>query len=402
MCKKVKLTGLLLLMAAFVLPVKAQAADDALRDLLRKKEVITHQEAEKIRIETAEKKADYLISTEGMNLQIGGELELEYVDTEKDANIENPDGRFQLDKFVLEPVVTFDDHDVSLEAKLEFDDSEAFFDEGVVCFAGLPLESKLSIGLDQRFIGAKRKTEVYPLLGTAMWRYEAFQLMWEGEAEPFYWGVSFGEGLRLGTKQVAEDSSYEMLRDNRNAGEKTGHPEWGVKLGVKPEIGVGGKLDILGFGFWGELSEDDKDTLNSELPNYASTSDEQSRYGGRLTYKYKFDKLRELTLVGEIARLEDGALDRNGWYVQASHKWKFKRPYFRSFEPLIRYEQLDTDWEKSFNKPVSWDREMTTIALITELAKNVKLKTEYYINDEKTGRREVDNDEFLMQLEFKF
>jgi len=40
--------------------------------------------------------------------------------------------------------------------------------------------------------------------------------------------------------------------------------------------------------------------------------------------------------------------------------------------------------------------------LITELAKNVKLKTEYYINDEKTGGRDVDNNELLVQLEFKF
>ena len=126
------------------------------------------------------------------------------------------------------------------------------------------------------------------------------------------------------------------------------------------------------------------------------------RIGGRLVYKYKFDKLKELTLVGEGARFDDGVLERTAWYVQGSHKWKFKRTYLCSFEPLIRYGKLDTDWTKSFSKSASWDREMLTVALITELAKNVKLKAEYYINDEKTGDRSVNNDEFLVQLEYKF
>ena len=235
-----------------------------------------------------------------------------------------------------------------------------------------------------------------------MWRYEQLQINWEAKLFPFYWGIAFGEGLRLGTKQVSEDSSYKMLADKRNVSHKTGHLEYGVKLGVKPDIGNLGTIDVLGFGFWGKLSDDDKTTLSSKLPNYTSTLDRMRRYGARIVYNYKFDKSRKLTLVGEYAQLEDGKLKRDGWYLQASHKWKFKRTYFKSFEPLIRYGRLDVDWEKSFSKPCSWDREMLTIALITELAKNVKLKTEYYINDEKTGKREVDNDEFLVQLEFKF
>ena len=90
MCKRFKLMGLMLMIAAFALPMRTQAAEEPLLDLLRKKGVITDQEAEKIRIETVEKKADkadYLISTKGMNLQIGGEMELEYVDTDEDAGI---------------------------------------------------------------------------------------------------------------------------------------------------------------------------------------------------------------------------------------------------------------------------------------------------------------------------
>ena len=401
MCEKFKLIGLLMLLAVFVLPVKAQA-DEPLLDLLRKKGIITYQEAEKIRIETAQEKADTLISLKGADIKLGGELEVEFRDTQKDDGISDPHARFQFDKFVLKPAIDFKKSNISLKGELEFKPDKTEFACGGVYFKELPLNSQIFAGLDDRFIGISRKTEVYPLLGTALWRYEQLQINWEGERSPFYWGVAFGEGLRLSTKQVAEDSSYKMLRDKRNVSHKTGHPEYGIKLGIKPDIGNLGTVDVLGFGFWGELSDNDKATLSSKLPNYTSTSDRMRRYGARMVYNYKFDELRKLTLVGEYAQLEDGTLDRDGWYLQTSHKWKFKRTYFRSFEPLIRYGKLDTDWEKSFSKPCSWDREMLTIALITELAKNVKLKSEYYINDEKTGGSKVDNDEFLMQLEFKF
>ena len=400
MCNK-KLIGLLLLLAVFVLPVRAQA-DEPLLDLLRKKGIVTYKEAEKIRIETAEKKADSLISLKGADIRLGGELEVEFRDTQEDDGIKDSNARFQFDKFVLKPEVIFGKTNISLKGELEFNADEAYFANGGVYFENLPLDSQIFAGLKSRFIGISRKTEVYPLLGTTMERYEQLQMNWQAKASPFYWGVCFGEGLRLGTKQVSEDSSYKMLRDNRNVSHKTGHPEYGIKLGVKPALGDLGTLDVLGFGFFGELNNDDIDLLKSKLPAYTSASDDMRRYGGRLVYKYKFDKLNELTLVAEGAQLKDGALERTGWYVQGSHKWKFKRPYLCSFEPLIRYGQINPDWTKSFSKSASWDREMLTLALITELAKNVKLKTEYYINDEKTGGRNVDNNELLVQLEYKF
>ncbi len=400
-CKKFKLIGLLTLLVIFVLPVKVQA-DEPLLDLLREKGILTYEEAEKIRIETVEKKADALISLKGADLRLGGELEIEFRDTQKDDGISDPNARFQFDKFVLKPVATFRDSNISLKGDIEFYSDNAQFANGGVYFKNLPLDSEIFAGLKSRFIGASRKTEVYPLLGTALWRYEQLQINWQAKQGPFCWGVSIGEGLRLGTKQVAEDSSYKMLRDNRNVAEKTGYPEYGIKVGVKPDIGHFGSIDVLGFGFFGELSTDDIDMLKSKLSGYTSNSDTMRRYGGRLVYDYKFDKLKKLTLAAEGVQFDDGALERTAWYVQGSHKWKFKRNHFCSFEPLIRYGQMDTDWTKSFSKSASWDREMLTLGLITELAKNVKLKTEYYINDEKTGGRAVDNDEFLVQLEFKF
>ena len=180
--------------------------------------------------------------------------------------------------------MSFKDVNISLKGEIEFKEDETYFAEGGVYFKNLPLNSKIFVGLEDRFIGISRKTEVYPLLGTALWRYEQLQINWEGEKSPFYWGVAFGEGLRLSTKQVAEDSSCKMLSDKRNVTEKTGHPEYGIKLGVKPDIGNLGTIDVLGFGFWGELSDDDKATLSSKLPNYTSTSDGMRRYGTRIVY----------------------------------------------------------------------------------------------------------------------
>lgn len=387
-----------------VIQAGEKSVEKEILDILKEKEVIPHWRYNELK-EKAKKKEEkpkHLFSSKGWNLDIGGALEFEYVDTEDDVGIDNNDGRFQLDKFVLKPKVSSDSHDISLWAELEANEDETKVSSFAAIWDKLPLGSKLSTGLMPRFNRPSRKTEVYPLLGTAMWRYEYYQIRWEGKIKPVYWGVSFGEGLRLGTKQVSEDSSYKMLRDNRNTGEKTRYHESGLKLGVKPKFGKAGSLDIQGYGFWGKLdgdaTEGDIHVLHSKLPNYTSLDDEQSRYGGRITFKYE-----GFSVMGEMAKLKDGVAERDGWYAQASYKIKTgNKKYFRSVEPLVRYGVLDIDCTKSFDKPVSWDRDMTTVALITELAKNVKLKAEYYINEEDTGGKDVNNDELLLQLQIKF
>jgi hypothetical protein len=385
-----------------VIQAGEKSVEEEILDILKEKGVIPHWRYNELKDKAKKEKKGHLFSSKGWNLDIGGALEFEYVDTEKDDGIKNPDGRFQLDKFVLKPKVSSDSHNISLWAELEANEDETKVASFAAVWDKLPLGSRLSTGLMQRFNRPSRKTEVYPLLGTAMWRYEYYQIRWEGKIKPVYWGVSYGEGLRLGTKQVSEDSSYKMLRDNRNTGDKTGHHEWGLKLGVKPKFGKAGRLDIQGYGFWGELSGDategDINVLHGKLPNYTSLDDEQSRYGGRITFKYE-----GLTFMGEMAKLKDGEVERDGWYAQASYKIKTgNKKYLRSVEPLVRYGVLDIDWTKSFAKTASWDREMTTVALITELVKNVKLKAEYYINEEDTGGDDVNNNEFLLQLQYKF
>jgi hypothetical protein len=377
------------------------------RGLRVEKGMITEEEAARIRDKTSPEEGGVLISTKGAQIKLGGELELEFRDTQKDEGIAVSCARFQFDKFVLKPEVVLKGSNISLKGELKFTEDAFEFEQGGIYFKNLPLESVLFIGVEDRFCEAKRKTEGYPLLGTILWRYEYPQINWQAsftsplDRSGVYWGISLGEGLKLGTKQPSEDSSYKMLADKRNIEDKEGKPELGFKLGLKQKMGKA-DLDFLGFGFWGKLGSSDISVLESKLPSYISSSDTMRRWGTRMVYNYKFDKLRKLTLVGEYAKLFDGALDRDGFYIQASCKWEFRRIYFCSFQPLIRYGRLNVDWEKSFSSPCSWDREALTLALITEIAKNVKLKTEYYFNDEDTGQRSVDNNEFLIQLEFKF
>lgn len=55
-----------------------------------------------------------------------------------------------------------------------------------------------------------------------------------------------------------------------------------------------------------------------------------------------------------------------------------------------------------FTDTLTWDREQHIVALITDVYKNIKLKTEYFMNEEKTGASRLANNEFLTHLEIKF
>lgn len=79
-----------------------------------------------------------------------------------------------------------------------------------------------------------------------------------------------------------------------------------------------------------------------------------------------------------------------------------KRKFFTSVEPFIRYGCLNVDLPNVTANSLTWDREMTTLALLVNIVKNTKLKIEYYFNDEDTGGASVKNDEFLAQLEIMF
>jgi len=100
---------------------------------------------------------------------------------------------------------------------------------------------------------------------------------------------------------------------------------------------------------------------------------------------------------------KDGELERRGWYIQPLYKIPVGAKYLKSVTPFFRYGELDTRKIPAvFSDPLTWDRQKVTLALIADLIDQVKLKFEYKMNDEDTGGGEVDNDEFVGQLEMKF
>jgi len=339
-----------------------------------------------------------LLSLKGARFEIGGELELEFINTQDDAFISEPEPHFQLDKFVLLPKVHLSDN-ATLEAELEFTQSSVKVVVGTLTFSDLPLDSELKIGLDCRFIAPSRKTEGYPLNGNAFWRDEELGLTWSTKREPFYGILSVSQGLELDSRGVGEDNSYRMLHDNVLVGSYGGVKEVGVGLGFAQELGRLGAVDVLGFGFFNELSDADVAFLKANLSGYTSNDDEQHRAGLNLDYD-----LGNFNFFTQYIAARDGDLSRYGWYVQPSYKvtlpvkWK----YFKTHDFLVRYGRYDVDAPKSFGLPATWDREELMFAVISEVMKNVKLKTEYSINDEKTGSGAARNDELLMQLEVRF
>jgi hypothetical protein len=339
-----------------------------------------------------------LSSIKEKKFEIGGELELEYVNTENDVSTEEPNPHFQLDKLVLKPKVSFNE-DIQLKAEIDIDQSSAEVTNCYIQFSEIPFLNYIKVGLEDRFISMNRKTESYPLAGNSFWRDEELGIFMYKEYKPFYAHFSVSQGLEIDSKQVGEDSSYKMFHDNTRTSNYVGIKEAGLGLGVKKELGKLGALDILLFGYTGKLSNEDIGELKSLLSDYSSNNDNQYKSG--LNFNYK---IQNFNLSAQYIQARDGSLDRDVWYIQPSYKIElpFNFKYLKDYECLVRYGKYNIDTQRSFSKPATWDREELTFGVIAEVKKDVKLKTEYCINDEKTGSSKVNNDEFLMQLEVKF
>ncbi|MBN2372649.1 hypothetical protein JXL19_02520 [bacterium] len=340
-----------------------------------------------------------ILSFKGKRFKLGGEMEFEYVDTRSDQKIDNPEGHFQVERFSLIPQIQVAEN-IILEALLLFSPEKTDVNETYAVISGLPLDSFLKLGMDDRFISEKpnRRTEAYPLIGTAFWRDDEAGITWSGKHKEFYWNLSLTNGFALGKKEPSEDKSYQMIQDKRQTSDNNENKDIGLGLGWKRSFASNHLIDVHGFGYFAKLSRDDIDFLK-KIAGYGSSEVRMSRrYGASTEYV-----VNAFSLGGEYIKAEDGTLDRDGWFAQASYRISFgKRTFFPSIEPFVRYGRLNIDLPKVFSDTLTWNREMTTIALLVDIVKNMKVKIEYYINDEKTGGNDVKNDEFLAQLEIMF
>ncbi len=358
----------------------------------------------KERMTALEKQSEetWLPSMKGEKVRIGAKLELEYRDVQNENNhpagsTDIPYGQFQIDQFELRIEAKLRE-DITLFGEVKAKPGETKLDEAYVTFSDLPFNSYIKAGLQEKFIKPGRRTETYPLSGIAFWRDEDIGIEIGGEFNPLYYRLSLSNGLRLKEKEIGEDDSFPIIQDDDKNRDYNDSKEFGVGVGYKGKFKKAHKVDILLFSYLSRLSDKDIDFLKEELPDYESDRKKNYIFGGNLYYN-----LRGLRFFSQYIYSRDGELEREGWYLQPSYKFKFKGVKFvRSIEPLYRYDRLDTDYPSSLSNFLTWERERHTFALIAEIEKRLKCKVEYNLNDEDTGGKDIDNDEFLLQLQFKF
>ncbi|GJL77818.1 MAG: hypothetical protein NPINA01_08070 [Nitrospinaceae bacterium] len=336
------------------------------------------------------------------HFDLGGELEFEFVDTEAGAGVAKPNAHFQIDQLYLYPKVRYKDMalfsaDIAMKTS-----GSSIIEEAWVRFFSTP-KTYVEAGLnDITIANVPRKTETEILIESVFYRDDDMGLRFGGKPYDWlYYEVSVTNGfVLLGNRQVSEDPSFFMLADRKNLSNAADRPYTGIAVGFRPHIGPYGKVDILPFYYNGVLTDADV-TLLQGIPGYTGSinDDEKQRYGFNFKYNYS-----DLSFLAQLLFAEDGALERRGWFVQPSYRiyenasWQ----WFKAYELLYRYSDLRLDLPEIVSNTLTWDRYQHVVALLVSVFDYTTLKFEYNFNGENTGGAEVDNDEFLTQLEVKW
>ncbi|MEE8185483.1 MAG: hypothetical protein V3T96_03670 [Thermodesulfobacteriota bacterium] len=375
---------------------------ERLIDILREKGVITGKEAMELRGEIEEKTGGGLLSLRNGKVKIGGELELEFIKSENNSSSgNNPHARFSIDKVVLSPQVYFTDS-ITFRADIEAEPSEIKVDEAWIEFKDLPYHTFVKVGLEDIFIKPHRKTEDYPINGYAFFQDEDLGIFAGGDYEKWYWRASITNGRRLANRRIQEDNVYPIIHEDDDNIEQNHNKEIGIGVGLRHHFKEGHEIDLLPFYYKGELSGSVANydiSLLKQITTYGSSNDDtKERYGINVEYI-----LKDFTFFAQYIKATDGTMKRTGWYLQPSYKVRIKdRKTFNAVEFVFRYDDYDVDLTRDPSDSRTWDRQKVVLAAITDVAKNLKIKTEYYFNEESTGGGDVDNNELLVQFEAKF
>ncbi len=374
-----------------------------------------------------------VMSDSGLDVTIGGEVEMEFVDVEGPGGFTNQDLTVQkvktrsphmrIDKAILSARVNYSEN-LYYHVEFRFGDQDANVDKHYARLTVPTINTQFELGKNKPMIETKRQTEGYPLIGTAYWKAREYHLTGLtdydlGDNVQLFTGLSFAMKRPLGTDDAAEDKSFKMMVYDDHLNKNGNTFEYGVMAGLKA-FGFTGQ----GWYYTSELIDDfDWKIQLGGLPGYDNIADQYNDgeqndlthfwYGGRINFDRWNTHLR-----AEYISSEDGLLPRDGYYVEGSYR--FNEPKFlpvKNIEPIVRYGALNIyRHETVLGDPETWDREMTTFGLLTRINDNISVKIEYYILDEVTGGGidtntatgiETDNsfmkdNQFLLQVKYEF
>ncbi len=365
-------------------------------------------------------------SATGLDIELGGEVQFEFINVEGLGGFANEDLTYQkvknrspymqIDKAVLEADIQYSEN-LIYHLEYRFDDDEAYIDKNYAKVKLPNLHTRLELGKNRPFVSAKRHTEGYPLIGTAFWKGREVHITSEtniplGENVNLNGGISIAMKRPFDTDDAAEDKSFKMLV----YGDYTPRRGQTFEYGVKGGMSLSG-LSLLGWFYTSELIDDWdwKTMLSQSQAKYDEKGDKTDVthywYGGRGAYD-----LGGLHLQGEYIYSKDGLLPRSGSYAEVAYK--MEAPKFlpvHTLEPAVRVGELhlvnltattgeELTWAY-LSEPMSWDRTMITTSMRIDVNDYLAVKVEYYILDETTGSEvepSVDDDQLLIQMNFKF
>jgi len=378
----------------------------------------------------------------GVGIEVSGEVEVEFIDVEgkggaqyRDEFIQKVDYRspfVEIDKTVLDFKLLYT-QDLTYNFSLRFDDDKAYADKHFLKYK--KGNSILEFGKNRPLIALKRKTEGYPLIGTAYWKGRQYHLDYQKEFSSFSFGASIALKRLIGYDAAAEDKSFEMMvyDDTEKIDGQT------LEFGFRGETAFK-PIKLQGWYYFGKLVDDEewKARLHYDFDYYANIEDDQVLsdsayvghfwYGGRAEYA-----LGKIFSRAEYIYSEDGFLPRHGYYLETSTSFdflsfenifvlfrlgelkidpmrqtnSFLNPYRNNYDKSL-LENDDEDNERFYpllKDPQTWNRTMITFALGYDITSYAKLKLEYYVLDEETGdntQPDVKDDQMLIQLKFNF
>jgi len=363
------------------------------------------------------------ISSLGERFDLGGTVEIDFfIDTQNETDpkygpgTDEPDPRFRVKRLRLEPEIHFTKEiDAKAQIDLEPQEGESRIRELYARIQPLNLDRfamDVRIGLEDRFMrrGEDYRTEEYPLLGTAFWKYEATGFFWKceigkskdvlGELDLY---ASLTTGYEFERNGVGKDNSFEMLTDQTRF-DHVSLREIGGGVGYRKRFGDIVVLEILGFLYDDEMAIDDAQLLQSTVPGYRANWNLR----GRRRYGIQGEiGIGPVAIFAQYMEADDGRLDRSGWYVEPRYRFAFERPviadkYLRWVEAVVNYGTLDVDLPRVASAPTTWDRRRLGLGSVIGVTDDVLLRCEYYFNREKTGAGDPDTNELLAQLELMF